>query len=248
MGLRLRSSGAPGGVLAGEDLVRVVQDDGAGDPVVQRLALLARDHEHERGDQGDEAQDAVDEAPGDLAQRHPPEAGHRVGLRPPAPHPEHLQGGRLPVAPDDEAPDDVADAQRDDGQRDGKEPRTDAAADAGQLRSFRQDQAGHLVEVHPLRHGGGRVLSVAVAGGHRGRGGEPGRRRRLAVALAGRRSGIALARGRRRVKSLVRRWRVICLARRRLNSILPGAVRIRKRHVDLTPLYALAASRTLCRG
>src|SRR5947199_331359 len=84
-----------------------------------------------------------------------------------------------------------------------------APAYAGQLGAFRQEQAGHLVDVHPLRHGGGRDLSVTVARGHRGCIGEPGWRRRLAVTLV--RLTEALA-GRRRVIALaLRRWRVISL-------------------------------------
>src|SRR6516165_10074740 len=104
------------GSSAGEDVVRVVQDHRAGDPVVQRLVLTARDEQHERGEQGDYPEDVIDGAAGDLTQRHEPEAGHPVGLRPPGPHPEHLQRRSLPVAPDDQAPDDVADAERGDGQ------------------------------------------------------------------------------------------------------------------------------------
>src|SRR5208282_2449480 len=125
---------------ASENLVRVVKHHGAGDVIVQRPVLPSRYEEHERSDQRDEAQEAVDDAAGDLAQAHEPEAGHPVGFRPPAAHPEHLQRRGLPVAPDDEAPDDVSDAQRDDGERNGQEISADATADAGQLGTFRQEQ------------------------------------------------------------------------------------------------------------
>jgi hypothetical protein len=104
-----------GGSSAGENLIRVAQDHRAGEPVVQCLVLLARDEQHERGEQGEYAKEVIDDAPGDLTQRHKPEAGYPVGLRPPGPHPEHLQRRSLPVAPGDQAPDDVTDAKRDDG-------------------------------------------------------------------------------------------------------------------------------------
>ena len=58
----------------------------------------------------------------------------------------------------------IADAQRDDSERNGQEISADTPTYAGQLGAFGQEQAGFLVEVHPLRHGVRRVLAVAVAG------------------------------------------------------------------------------------
>ncbi len=151
--------------LAGQDLVRVMQNDGARHQVVQRATVVPGQHEDERHELGDEQQ-ALDEAPDDLPQRHPPEARYAAGVRQEAAHAQDLESGCLAAAPDEQAPDDVADAQGDDGQRDGQEIGADPAARAGQLGPLRQHQAGRLVEKHAGRgsHPGGRA--EAVTGGH----------------------------------------------------------------------------------
>jgi len=58
---RGQADGAARRRSAGEDLVRVVKHDRAGDPVVNRLTLPARAHHDERGGLGEDAKDAFDE-------------------------------------------------------------------------------------------------------------------------------------------------------------------------------------------
>src|SRR5881275_3291359 len=55
---------------ARQELLRVVHHDDAGDDVVQRLPLLARHHQDEGDDQGDEAEDALGNPADDLTQCH----------------------------------------------------------------------------------------------------------------------------------------------------------------------------------
>src|SRR5208282_1634129 len=106
--------------------------------------------------------DAVREAPDHLAQCHPPEAGHALGFRSPAPHAQHLKRRSLALTPGDESPDDVADSERDDSERNGEEVGADAAAGTGEFNAIRQDESGPLVEVRPRRQGLPGKLTVTV--------------------------------------------------------------------------------------